>query len=186
MGNVSQRFMDPVWGGGKSFSVCSSPSFGSVLALPSSSFSPMLFWDWSPSATLQAFVPGVSPGNQVHLGRKSTPREGGGVGSWMVPEPGSRERLMERPEGCYKREGGSFCSLLASATVGAGGRWSEEGYSQHHWGGQHMAYFQCHFVGFASVEGEILFRDGLVCKLPPPAWEDAEGAPHGRGCPVMP
>lgn len=33
-----------------------------------------------------------------------------------------------------------------------------------------MAHFQCHFVGFASLEDEPLFRHGFVCKLPPAAW----------------
>lgn len=56
----------------------SSPSFGSVLAQPFSSFSPMLFWGWSLSAALQVLVPGVSPENRVPLGSKSTPCEAAG------------------------------------------------------------------------------------------------------------
>lgn len=68
---------------------------------------------------------------------------------------------MEPPEECCKREGRNLYPPSAPAPVGDRGRWSEDGCSQHHQGGQHMAYFQCPFVGFASLEGDPLFRHVL-------------------------
>lgn len=46
-------------------------------------------------------------------------------------------------------------------------------------------YFQCHLVGFAPLEESTVFRDALARKLLPPAREDAEGAPLGRGGPMV-
>lgn len=177
---MSQSFMDPVWGGDRSVFLSSSPSFGSVLAQPSSSFSPLLFWDWSPSAVLHILVPGVSPENQATWGVNQLPVKQVGLAAGLS-EPGSRERLMEPPEGCCKREGRNLYPPSAPAPAGARGRWSEEGCSQHHQGEQYMAYFQCHFVGFASLEGDPLLRHGFVCKLPPPAWRMQTGHPRAGG-----
>lgn len=136
LGNVSQSFMDPVWGGGKSICLFKH-QFSSELALPSCSFSPMFFWDRSPLAAWQTLAPGASPENQVHLGSKSTPWKAGGVGSRMVPWPGTGERLMEPPEGCYKRGGSRAYPPLGTAAVGAGGGWDKEGFSQPPQGGEH-------------------------------------------------
>lgn len=132
-------------------------------------------------------IPNAAPLSQgFHLRIKSTwgvnrlpVKPVGLAAGWTLSQ--ARERLMEPPEGCYKREGRKPQSPSAPAAGGAGGRWSGEGCSQHHQGGQYMAYFQCPFVGFASLEGDPFFRRGFVCKLPPPAWRMQKGHPRAGG-----
>lgn len=104
---------------------------------PPAPFHLWFFWDRSPSAARQALAPGASPENQVHLGSKSTPCEAGGVGSRMFPGPGTMQRLMEPPEGCYKRAGSRAYSPLGTAVVGAGGGWGEDVCGQPLQGGEH-------------------------------------------------
>lgn len=49
-----------------------------------------------------------------------------------------------------------------------------------------VGYFQHCFISFALVEEATVFRDALTGKSPLPAREDAEGAPRGRGGPMVP
>lgn len=130
MGACKQRW----WGFGEYVSELYGSCLGRALLLL---FIYVFFWDRSPSAARQALAPGASPENQVHLGSKSTPCEAGGVGSRMFPGPGTRQRLMEPPEGCYKRAGSRAQPPLGTAVAGAGGGWGEDVCSQPPQGGEH-------------------------------------------------
>lgn len=104
LGNVSQSFMDPVWGQGQ---VCF-PLFQPQLWFSASPAALLLFTGvvlgLEPIPNAARPCPRVSPENQLHLGIKWTPlRQVGLAAGWSLSQ--ARERLMEPPEGCYEREG---------------------------------------------------------------------------------